>query len=157
MKTLAKENATGTMAVAIAVFGLFVGMGREARAADSGEQTGPMVKNLMAPTYRPPVAPAAVSHELTKKEVKRLAATAESSADHWKLVRYYTAQADKLESQAAGYEAAAVTYSHGPMVKNLMAPGTPGRYEFFAKELRDSARSDRTLAALHEKEALAAL
>ena len=157
MKTLAEENATKTMAVAIAVFGLFVGMGREARAADSGQQNGPMIKNLMALTYRAPLAPAAVSPELTKKEVKRLAATAESSADHWKLARYYTGEADKLESQAAGYEAAAVIYRHGPMAKNLMAPGTPGRYEYFAKELRNSAKSDRALAALHGKEALAAL
>jgi len=37
------------------------------------------------------------------------------------------------------------------MVKNLMAPTTPGRYEFFAKRFRDEAKSNRSLAEAHEE------
>ena len=112
-------------------------------------QRGP--KNLMSPTYRASVAQAVVSQELTPKEVKRLTATAESAADHLKLASYYHAKADILNAQGAGYEQTAATYRHGPMVKNLMAPTTPGRYEFFAKRFRDEAKSNRSLAEAHEE------
>jgi hypothetical protein len=116
-----------------------------------------MIKNLMALTYRTPCAHGVVPHELSKKEVQRLTATAETREDHLKLARYYTSAADRLEAEASAYEQAATAYRGGPMVKNLMAPGTPGRYEFLAKGLRHEAKSDRALAASHEKEALAAL
>jgi hypothetical protein len=112
-------------------------------------QRGP--KNLMSPTYRAPVAQAVVPQELTWREVKQLTATAESAAEHLKLASYYQAKADKFNAQGAGYEQAAATYRHGPMVKNLMAPTTPGRYEFFAKGFRDEAKSNRSLAAAHEE------
>jgi len=131
---------------AIALFGL--------AAQTAFSQIGP--KNLMSPTYRAPAAQAAVSQGLTKGEVKRLSATAESRADHLKLATYYTAEADKLEAQAVGYEEAAAALRNGPMVKNLSAPTTPGRYEFVAKGFREEARSDRALAASHEHLALTA-
>src|SRR5215475_7618750 len=81
-------------------------------------QRGP--KNLMSSTYRAPVVEAVVPQELTWKEVKRLTATAESAADHLRLASYYQTKADKLNAQGAGYEQAAATYRHGPIVRNLM-------------------------------------
>ena len=112
-------------------------------------QNGP--KNLMSPTYRAPVAQAAVPQEPTRKQVKRLAATAESAADHLKLANYFQAEANSLEARAAAYEQAAATLRNGPLVKNLTAPSTPGRYEFIAKGFRDEAKADRSQAAAHEE------
>jgi hypothetical protein len=135
-------------------FGLFMAVALAAGAAQPATyQHGP--KNLVAPTYRAPVAPVAAPHQLTSREVKNLAATAESAVDHFKLVRYYRAEADRLDAKAATYEEAAATYRHGPMIKNLMAPTTPARYEYFAKGLREEAKSDRDLSTLHERMARA--
>jgi len=114
-------------------------------------QNGPYVKNLMAPTYRFSAAPVAAPHQLTKREVNRLAATAESAADHLNLARYFIAEADKLDARATAYEQAAATYRHGPYVKNLMAPTTLARYEYSATEFRKEAISDRALAVSHEQ------
>jgi hypothetical protein len=135
-----------TTAAAIAMFGL----GSTAQPVFS--QIGP--KNLMSPTYRPPAVQAAVPQGLTKKEAKKLGATAESRTDHLKLAEYYMMQADRLEARAAGYEQTAAAYRSGPMVKNLMAPTTAGRYEFFAKGFHEKAKSDRALAESHEHLAL---
>jgi hypothetical protein len=112
-------------------------------------QNGP--KNLVSPTYRAPVAQAARPKELTRKQVKRLAAAAESVADHMKIANYYRAEANSLEARALAYEEAAATLRNGPMVKNLTAPGTPGRYEFTAEGFRDEAQFDRSQAAAHEE------
>jgi len=135
-------------AAAIALFGL------ASAAQPAFSQIGP--KNLMSPTYRPPAAQASVPQGLTKREAKRLAATAESRADHVRLAEYYATQADKLEAQAAGYERTAAAYRNGPMVKNLMAPTTPGRYEFMANGFREEAKSSRVIATSHEEMALIA-
>lgn len=138
--------------IAVALFGLFLGMIRDARAAvPTANQNGPVIKNLMALTYRAPATRAATPRQLTRKEVKKLTATAESSEDHLKLARYYRAEGDRLDAQAAGYEQAAAAYRHGPIVKNLMAPNTAARYEYFAKGFRAEAESDRGLAASHEQ------
>ena len=118
-------------------------------AAPAFSQNGP--KNLVSPTYRAPVAQAAPSQELTRKQVKRLPATAESVADHMKLANYYRAEANSLEARATAYENAAAALRNGPMVKNLTAPSTPGRYEFTAKGFRDEAQFDRSQAAAHEE------
>ena len=161
MKTSVKEATKWMTAIAIALVGLFLGTAREVRAAEPAcSQNGPMIKNLMALSYRAPCAQKAVPQELTKNDVKRLAATAESREDHLKLARYYKAQADMLDAQAVGYEEAAGVYRRGPIVKNLMAPSTAGRYEFFARGFRDEAESNRALAESQEemaKEAVARL
>src|SRR6266705_3260324 len=103
MKTLLKKATKWMTAIAIALFGLFLGTVPEARAAEPiCSQNGPMIKNLMALTYRAPCSHEAVPQGLTKKEAKRLAATAESREDHLKLVRYYNAEAGRLDAQAAG-------------------------------------------------------
>ena len=94
---------------------------------------------------------AAEPQQLTRKEAYRLKATMKSPEDHLKLAQYYKAEADKLDAEATGYEEAAATYRHGPIVKNLMSPTTPGRYEYIAKAYREKANSDRELATSHEQ------
>jgi hypothetical protein len=114
---------------------------------------GPIIKNLMALTTLTQASDtrAGVQQELTKREVKRLTAAAESPEDHSKLARYYIEKADSLDAEAAGYNEAAAAYRNGSFVKNLMAPTTPGRYEHLAKSYRDEANSDRHRAEGHER------
>jgi hypothetical protein len=133
---------------AVATFILFA-MGTWA-AEPAFSQNGP--KNLMSPTYRArATVQAAVPQELTRKQVKRLAGTAELAADHLKLASYFRAEANSLDARATAYEKAAVNLRNGPMVKNLTAPSTPGRYESIAKGFRDEAQFDRSQAAAHEE------
>lgn len=134
-----------------AVIGLF---GFVSAAQPAFSQIGP--KNLVSPTYRAPAVQTRVQSGLTERGAKRLAATAETRSDHSRLAAFYAAKAERLEAQAAGYEEAVASYRNGPMVKNLMSPTTPGRYEFFAKGMRTEAKSNRTLAASHEQMALIA-
>lgn len=117
-------------------------------------QIGP--KNLVSPTYRPPAVPTVVREGFTNKEARRLAATAATPTDHLVLAAYYTANADRRDAQAAAFEEAAAAYMNGPKIKNLMSPTTGGRYEFFAKALRNEANTTRALAASHERMALIA-
>jgi hypothetical protein len=134
--------------------GLFVAVAVTAGAAESrAAQYGP--KNLAAPTYRTSPAKAAIPHALTGSEVKHLSAIAESAADHLTVARYYSAQADLLDAKAAGYQNAAATYRRSPDAKNLMAPTTPARYEYLARQFRDEAASNRARAASHERMAQA--
>ena len=133
-------------AMAIAVFGFFIGTVREARAVVAPNT--PMVKNLMAPTYRTPSAPPVIARQMNKKDAKRLAASAiaEKPEQHQKLARFYTAEANWLDALAA-----AVTHRERPASKNLAAPTTAGRYEFLAKGFRSEAKTNRALATSHEE------
>ena len=133
----------------IAAVGSFIVLAVGTLAEPAFSQNGP--KNLMSPTYRAPMAQVAVPQELTRKQVKRLAATAESAADHLKFANYFQAEANSLKARATAYEKAAATLRNGPLVKNLTAPSTPGRYEFIATGFRDEAKSDRSQAAAHEE------
>ena len=133
----------------IAAVGSFMVLAVGTLAEPAFSQNGP--KNLMSPTYRPPAAQTAAPQEFIRKQVKRLTATAESAADHLKLASYFRAEANSLEARATAYEKAAVNLRNGPMVKNLTAPSTAGRYEFIAKGFRDEAKSDRSQAAAHEE------
>ncbi len=152
MLTSIRPISRWTTVAAIALFGLFLGTGWDARAAEPAvAQNGPVIKNIMSLTYRAPATRSAEPQGLTQREVKRLTAIAESRQDHLKLARYYKTKADRLDAQAAGYEQAAAGYRHGPIVKNLMAPNTAARYEYFAKGFRAEATSDRGLAASHEQ------
>ena len=124
-------------------------------AAKPSPNRGPLPKNLAAPTYRAPVFQA-VPEESTKKDAKRLAATAESAADHMKLANFYRGEAGALDARGAAYEQAATNLRNGPFVKNLTAPGTAGRWEFAAKGFREEAASDSAIAASHEAMATSA-
>jgi hypothetical protein len=156
MSNLIARVSRRTRVIPIVLFGLTAGPVWNARAAERGcTENAPMIKNLMALTYRVPCAPAIVVKEFTKNDAKRLAATAESNTDYLKLAAYYTTLADKLDAEAAAYENAAAVLRHGPVVKNLMSPITPARYNYFAKGLRDQARSNRALATSHDQKVAA--
>lgn len=107
-------------------------------------------KNFVSPTYRGPAVQPVAPEGLTNREAKQLAASAKSPADHMKLVEFYTAKAERLDAQAAGYKLAAAAYRNAPKIKNLMSPTTPGQYEFFAKRLHNEAESNWALVAAHE-------
>lgn len=145
---ITSKTSNWTTAAAIVLFGF------ASAAQPAFSQIGP--KNLASPTYRGPAVPTVVHKGLTDREAKRLAAIAETRTDHLKLAEFYTAKADRLEAQAAGYEEAAASYRNSPMVKNLISPTTSGRYEFFAKEMRAEAKSNRALAASQERMAVIA-
>ena len=148
MKNVSANLAKWTTAIAIALFGLMLGGFRDARAADLAcSQNTPMVKNVRAYSSRCIGVPPAEPHQLTRREVKRLTVTAKSAEDHLTIARYYEAEAERLDSQAAGYEEAAADYKHNPAPKNLMSPSTASRYEYLAQGFRREANLDRGLAA----------
>jgi hypothetical protein len=119
-------------------------------AAKPTPNQGPLPKNLASPTYRAPVFQG-TPEEFTRKDAKRLAAIAESAADHMKLANYYyRGEAEALDAKGTAYEQAATNLKNGPFVKNLAAPGTAGRWEFAAKGFREEAASNRAIAASHE-------
>jgi hypothetical protein len=112
-------------------------------------RSGP--KNLIAlnQSVCPDATPA--PHELTKKDIKNLTKTAKTPEDHLKIAQYYKTEADHLDALAAGYEKVATNLRESPQPKNLVAPGTPGRYEYTAKLSREEAALDRQRAAAQEK------
>lgn len=136
------------MKTSIAI-GLFMAVALTAGVAEpTNYQRGP--KNLVSPTYRGPVV-TATPHEFNGRDAQKLAAIAESAADHLKLARYYGIKANELYAKGAAYEQTAATYRNGPFVKNLMAPGTPARFEYVAKLAREEAASSRALSESHEQ------
>jgi hypothetical protein len=140
---------TGSCCSILLVIG-FLAMVRNARAAEPvAYQNDPTT--LMMPIYAVPVSSSAAPQQLTKKELKRLTAIAESPEDHLKIARYYRAEADRLDAAAAGYEEAASAHRRGPYIKNLMSPTAAARYENLAKGFRDEAKSDRELATSQEQ------
>lgn len=122
-----------------------------AASALAASQGGP--KNLVSPTYR---APAVEALQVTKGDIKKLARTAETAADHRKIAQFYRAEANRLDALGAAYEQAAASHRTGPHVKNLSAPGASGRYEFIAKGFREDAQADHALADAHEEMARSA-
>ncbi len=111
--------------------------------------SGAGVKNLAAPTSqaRAYVEP---PREMTKRDARELARTAESRADHLKLARFYRGEVDRLASLASRYEQAADTLREHPVAKNLAAPNTAGVYEFLAEGFRSEAAENRELEAKHD-------
>ena len=155
MKTL-HVSKTWTPVGASALFSLFLGLVANVWAAEPAvSQSGPLIKNPTALTYRAPATITAVPQGLTRREAKKLAATAESRQNHLTLAAYYNADADRLDAKGAACEEAAASYGRGPVIKNLMAPNTAARYEGFAKGFRAEAKADRKLAAYHEQMATA--
>jgi hypothetical protein len=103
-----------------------------------------------------PAAQAASPKHLSKKEIAHLIATAKSPADHIQLANYYKAEADRLEAEAKEHDEFAAAYRKSPIsqaaaMKNPMAPNTVAHCEYFAKTLREAAKSARELAASHEQ------
>ena len=152
MKNVGAKATKWETAMAFALFGLWLVPVGNARAADvSCSPNTPMVKNMRAYTAHCTSNPAVETHQLTRKEVKRLTLTAKSAEDHLTIAHYYEAEADRLDSLGAGYEEAAADYRHNPAPKNLMSPTTAAHYEYQARGFREEAKADRTLAASQEQ------
>lgn len=152
MSTFKKHVAAAVMAM----FALFIVAIREVRAGvletpKSGVcRQLPVIKNLTGLKGQHICNPM-VAAELTRGEVKKLAATAKYPEDHLTIARFYRAQANGLDAQAAGYESASANLRNGPVVKNFTSFTTAGRLAFAAKGLREEARADRALGASHEE------
>ena len=85
------------------------------------------------------------------KDLKAALKAARTPEDHERIAAYCKVKAERLGAEAVGYQQAADSYRHGPMVKNLTAPSTAARYEFRAKSLREQAQFNRQLAASHQR------
>lgn len=154
MKTLFGKLMGQKPVIALILFGGLVGA---AHAADLQNcQSAPMVKNLRSYSARCGAATTPAPRELTKKDIKRMAANAKTADDHLTIARYYEAQADSKEAQAAGYEEAAAAYRHNPAPKNMMSPTTVGRYDYLAQGFRKEAAADHALAAAQQQMAKSA-
>jgi hypothetical protein len=140
---------------AIAILALFFGSAREVRAGvveasrAANCRNLPIIKNLTGLNAQH-VCDRSASKELTKGGIKKLAATAKSAEDHLTVARFYRAEANGLDAQAARYEEAAANLRNRAIVKNFTSPTTAGWFEFGAKGFRDEAKADRALAASHE-------
>jgi hypothetical protein len=148
-------------AAIVAMFALFFGSVREVRAGVVEVRKDvricrdlPMIKNLTG-LKRQHVCEPITPPELTRREVRRLAARAATSQDHLAVAGFYRAEANGLDRRAAGYELAAAGLRDAPVAKNLVAPGTAARFEFAAEGFRVAAKVDRAAAVAHEKMAAA--
>lgn len=119
-------------------------------------RNGPFQKNLMAPGTEACPAQAA-PRELSKREVRKLAAPGRSKEDHLIAAGYYRSWADGLDAEAGQYEEAAASLEHHPVSKNIAAPGTAARYGVLAQRMREEAGQDRLLATSLDPETTAAL
>lgn len=145
------------MVAIISVAALFFGSVREVRAGvveapkPANCRNLPVIKNLTGLRAQHVCDRMVAPKELTRGEVKNLTATAKSPEDHLTIARYYRAEANGLDAQAAGYEEAAANLRNGPFVKNFIAPSTAARWEFAATGFREEAKADRALAASHDE------
>jgi hypothetical protein len=85
------------------------------------------------------------------RDLKSALRAAKTPEDHLRIAAYCRAKAERLDTQATDYEQAAAAYRSEPMVKNLISPTTPGRYEYMAKGFREEAQSSRQLAESQEQ------
>jgi len=88
---------------------------------------------------------------MNDKDLRSALKAANTPEDHERIAAYCKVKAERLGAEAVGYQQAADSYRHGPMVKNLTAPSTAARYEFRAKSLREQAQFNRQLAASHQR------
>lgn len=100
--------------------------------------------------------------QLTKKQVKALAATAMTSEDHMQLSRYFSREADRLEAESRQHEQLANEYRRSPIsqamaMKNPMGPRTAAHCDFFAKATHEAALKSRALVADHQQMAMEAV
>lgn len=90
----------------------------------------------------------------TDAELTRLAASAETAADHRALDAYFTALAAQYDREAR--ESAAYAASWRGMTRNPSAPALATRWDTLAKQQRDSAAEARAAAATHKDHAATA-
>ena len=148
---------THLVVAVIAMFALLFGSVRDLRAGvvEASKPANcrdlPVIKNLTGLKAQHVCDWMAAPKELSKGEVKKLAATAKSAEDHLTVARFYRAEANGLDAKVAGYELAATNLRNTPVAKNLAAPGIAARFEFAAKGFREDANDDRAIATTHEK------
>jgi hypothetical protein len=98
------------------------------------------------------LAAAINAQTLPSAEVKKLTATAKTSADHMKLAKHYEAVAAKHESDAKEHESLAELYSKNPTgheQKHPMSGQTAQHCKFYAEHCRKAAEAARQMAAAH--------
>ena len=88
---------------------------------------------------------------MNDRDLKSALKAAKTPEDHERIESYCQVKAERLDAEATGYEQAADSVRHGPMVKNLTSPSTAARYEFTARRLREQAQFNRRLAASHQQ------
>lgn len=95
---------------------------------------------------------------LTDKQAKALAATAETKAEHEKLVAYFESKAANYDVEAKHHEELAEVYrtTGGVSLAGKSAgtgdmTRTSGHCEAIAKSLREAAKSSREIAADHQR------
>lgn len=90
----------------------------------------------------------------TDAELTRLAATAETAADHRALEGYFTSLAARYERESK--ESAAYAISWRGMSKNPSAPALAANWERLARQQRESATEARAAAGMHKDQATTA-
>ena len=94
----------------------------------------------------------ALSQTLSSAQVKKLTASAKTSADHMKLAKHYEAVAARHEADAKEHEALAEEYSKNPTgheQKHPMSGQTAAHCKFYAEHCRKAAEAARQMAAAH--------
>ena len=110
-----------------------------------------LVLVAMATTFMSNVATAQI---LSKAELKKLVAVANSPAEHERLAKHYDAKAAELEADAKDHDELALEYRKNPQghdQKHPMSPMTAAHCEYFAKEARAAAQTARKMAADHRE------
>jgi hypothetical protein len=95
----------------------------------------------------------AASIQLSKGEVKEIADSATTPADHQKLAAYFNSEADRFEADAIEHEALANAHrikTDAIAQKHPMSGNTAGHCDYFAKTARAKATADRDRAAQHQ-------
>jgi hypothetical protein len=94
------------------------------------------------------------SVQLSRGEVKELAATAATPADHLKLAAYFNGEAGRFEAEAIEHQNLANAHrarTDALAVKHTMSGNTAGHCDYFATVAREKARANRELATEHER------
>jgi len=113
----------------------------------------PMLTRLVFLAVSVALVGVAVAQTLSRDEVKKLTATAKTSADHMKLAKHYEAVAAEREADAKEHEALAAEYTAHPKghdQKHPMSGETAAHCKLFAEASRKAAAEARAMAAAHE-------
>jgi hypothetical protein len=95
----------------------------------------------------------ATENKLSRSELKRLIATAETKADHERIAEYFDSEAARYDSEAKEHSELAQFYDKNPS-GTTKYPGTmqtSAHCTSLSKSLRQAAEDARALAAAHRK------
>ena len=100
------------------------------------------------------VAAGANDKTLSKSELKRLVANAETKADHERIAKYFDAEATKYEAEAKEHGELAPFYQRNPDPAISKHPGSQRSFQHcdsLSKSLTQAAQDARSLAAEHRE------